>query len=582
MTLWIKALVRRIAGLRPGRIKMLVAVILCVAAARPITAGGAVLIYEGDYYGDDEDETEYRRESSRSNYSGPGIVGNTDDEVKSQGPTVKTVTLSESYHEEFGVYEESLNDQFFIYSNVSNGGITDRQVTVDIPANVSYVMELNGQEIPYVSGQPLGERGTYVLRMSVVINPSAPLSKQEEYNSTFRFRIQEKLPESQRTDGGEISPDGTLTVNGSDGIGWGQSGISGTGNNGGGNSQESFGSGIVNGINGLIGGGRTDTGESGTAAESEADAETTAAEEGESIPEESEDAEDKTGTGETGGPEEASDETAASDEPAEPQEASAPAGGNFTGGIREQSYIPDKKCYLVTMDNGRDFISSVPSGYIGPGPVELILAEDEECSLYRNDEQIEYIRGNSQVDAGAYRISLDGQEFSFVIASSVSRMDLYPAPLGMTFGQVYLNEEPIKLVSDQYVSMNQDGTYRFVLEGEDGQKLEFILKKDTEAPVVAVSVKGGTASIQYLSDDISSITLEKNGEVVNGFSGYQVNKPGTYRLLAADQAGNVGTARFTLRYQINRYGVAAVVLILLTVAGAVVFTIHVKRTIKIR
>ncbi len=581
MTLRIKALIWKIAGLRPGRIKMLAAVILCLAAARPVTAGGAVLIYEGDYYGDDDDETEYRRGSSRLDYSGPGIVSSTDDEVKNQGPTVKTVTLGESYHEEFGVYEESLNDQFFIYSNVSNGGITDRQVTVDIPANVSYVMELNGQEIPYVSGQPLGERGTYVLRMSVVINPSAPLSKQEEYNSTFRFRIQERLPESQRTDGGQISSDGTLTVNGSDGIGWGQSGIGGSGNSGG-SSQGSFGTGLINGINGTIGNDRPDTGESEAASESETHTETAPAEEEEAIPGEGGPEQEETGTEETSGYGEAADEAAANDGPGEPQETPAAAEGNFIGGIREQLYIPDQKCYLVTMENGRDFISSVPSGYIGPGPVELVLAEGEECSLYLNDEQIEYIKGNSQVDAGAYRLSLDGQEFSFIIASSMSRMDLYPAPLGMAFDQVYLDDEPIKLVSDQYVSMSQDGTYQFVLAGEDGHTMEFTLKKDTKAPSVAVSVKGGIASIQYLSDDISSITLEKDGKAVNGFSGYQVNKPGAYRLVVADQAGNVGTARFTLRYQINRYGVAAVALIILIIAGAVVFVLHVKRTIKIR
>ena len=59
-------------------------------------------------------------------------------------------------------------------------------------------------------------------------------------------------------------------------------------------------------------------------------------------------------------------------------------------------------------------------------------------------------------------------------------------------------------------------------------------------------------------------------------------KPGSYRLTVADQAGNESTAFFTLRYSVNKYGIVAAVLILFTIAGAVVFTVHVKKNMKIR
>lgn len=565
--------------MRLRKVWMLAAMIV-LSAARPMAVNGAVMVYEGDYYGDEEDEGYRRRgrDSDGSQYAGPGIVTNKEADMQSQGPAVKTVSLSESYHEEFGVYEESLNDQYFLYSNVSNGGITDQPVTVDIPANVAYVMEMDGQEIPYISGQPVGGRGTYVLRLSVVANPAAPLSKQEEYHATFRFRIQEKLPNSEKEDESQASSAGTLTVNGSEGIGWNHKGSS-TGGIGNAGSQE------------------TEAGESGNGGGNRADGEDPQAEEGQANEQsgpkadetepEGEDGTAAEGTPQMTGEESRGDEDALTE--AESHDGAAEAGakaegfnGREIGGIREQVYVPDQESYLVTMENGRDFLSNVPAGYVGPGPVQIILADGEACELYWNDNREEYIRGNSQVEAGAYRLSLDGQEFSFVIAQAVNKMEMYPAPLGMAFEQVYLDGEPVNLVSDQYLSMSQDGDYEIILAGESGQRMEFVLRKDTKGPEAAVSVSGGTASIQYLSDDISKIILEKDGTAVEGFSGYQVDTPGSYRLIVEDAAGNQGIAWFTLRYQMNRYGLMAVLLVILVIAGVAVFTLHIKRTIKIR
>lgn len=577
--------------MRLGKVWMLTAV-FALAAARPMAVNGAVMVYEGDYYGyeeDDEEEDEgyRRRDSDGSQYAGPGIVTSKDSDVKSQGPAVKTVSLSENYHEEYGVYEESLNDQYFLYSNVSNGGITDRPVTVDIPANVAYIMEMDGREIPYTSGQPVGGRGTYVLRLSVVANPTAPLSKQEEYHATFRFRIQEKLPDSEREDDGQTSSTGTLTVNGSDGIGWshgGSAGSAGDRNTG----REDAGAG--------------ERGNGGAAGEDRAGGEDSQASEGQENQEDGEKTDETSPEGENGTAEE-SGETGEGQEAGGTDGTEADGGSTETdgqagdietgaetagnnglqrSGIKEQIYVPEQESYLVTMENGRDFLSSVPAGYVGPGPVRIVVAEGETCELYWNDSPTEYIRGNSQVEAGTYRLSLDGQEFAFTIAQAVNKMELYPAPLGMVFEQVYLDEEPVKLASDQYLSMGQDGAYEIILAGEAGQRMEFVLHKDTKGPEAAVSVSGGTASIQYLSDDISKIILEKDGVQVEGFSGYQVDTPGSYRLIVEDAAGNQGVAWFTLRYQVNRYGILAVVLVILVIAGAAVFTLHVKRTIKIR
>ncbi len=566
-----------------GKIRLLAAA-LCMLAAMPAKTPGAVLVYEGDTdYDDSEEDGDTRWSYSRSDViSGPGVVD--EEETKSQGPTVRTVTMGEQYHEAFGVYEESINNLYFLYANVSNGGITDRPVTIDIPANISYSMEKDGVVIPYASNQAVGERGTYVLRLSVILDSNAPLSKQEEYRATFRFRIQEKLPEHLvRNESGE--PVDEIVVNGSGSARWNQ-------------SQSSAATRTALEIdeegNEIKAAGEEKGRSEASETEAEKDETGRKEEEGEK------NGESQENEGEAKEDEEVNETEASGQEPEEGEEAEGEdtdgihtkgdgqeAGNgfgerNFTGGIREQVYVPSRKSYLVTMNNGRELVSNVPAGYIGPGSVEIVIPEGEACELYRNDEQIEYIPGNSLMDSGVYRVSLDGNEFTFAIASDVNRMELYPAPLGMRFTKGTLNGEELSLNTDRYVYMGQEGNYVFVLEGTEGQQMEFGLKKDTTAPEASVTIEGGTATIQYLSDDISRITLEKDGTVVEGFSGYQVDTPGSYRLTVADSAGNQGVASFTLKYSVNKYGIAAVILLVLALAGIVAYVIHVKKTIKIR
>lgn len=76
---------------------------------------------------DDEDEEDdetgrtYREEDRKT---GPGAAAEVEiiDDSGSAGPSVEDVSLSEEYHEDFGVYEEALGDRYFLYSNVENGG----------------------------------------------------------------------------------------------------------------------------------------------------------------------------------------------------------------------------------------------------------------------------------------------------------------------------------------------------------------------------------------------------------------------------------------------------------------------------
>ena len=75
-------------------------------------------------------------------------------------PSKKIVSLSEQYYDEYGMYEEGIDGQFYFYTNIGNGQITDQSVYIDFPSNLTYTAELDGETITYISKQPMVQKGT--------------------------------------------------------------------------------------------------------------------------------------------------------------------------------------------------------------------------------------------------------------------------------------------------------------------------------------------------------------------------------------------------------------------------------------
>lgn len=518
-------------------------------SSMPITSYGVVITY-------DKEDVKDVLEKGKEALSGPGYTFLEEDEKDSEftGPSVKKITLTERHHADYELYEESLADLFFLYSNVGNGGVTHESVYIDIPANVMYTMEKDGVPFAYASRQKISARGTYVLRLTAVENPELPLSEQTEYQSTFRFRIQDELPISEKE---RLEKEKT-------------------------EAQKA--SGTSSGGSGEVIVFPTDGSEINleTIKENAKDAVKDAAKDAakEVVNNAVDSAKDKVQEGVDQLTDKAGD--ALNQVTDKIDEVKAQAKENLVA--RTQEYEPTTRRYVVTLENGLEIVSTVPEGYVGPSAVDLRVAEGvaSRAKLYRDDQQIEFVPGNSLLETGSYRLVLDGYGYSFTIAHSTSTMDIYPAPTGMHFTDVLLNGEPVKLSSDQSLSMKEDGSYTIFMEGEKGAELEITLLKDTTAPEVVVNVKGGSAAIQYVSDDIVSVSLERNGEVIEDFGGTVISEPGSYRLTVADEAGNASEVSFALKYQVNMYGIFAVLLVIAVVIALVVFVLHTKKNMKVR
>ena len=516
----------------------------------PTTAFGAVITYNSGLFkeSDKSDETSIKDliESGKMKLEdiaemGPGYAaaiteqigaGLTEaieeEETDYDGPVVKKVNLGERYHADYKTYELSMADLFFMYANVGNGGITHEPVAIDIPANISYTMEKDGLPYEYVSQSYISAKGTYVMKLTGIEDKELPLSEQVEYQAVFRFRITDEPPVEETE-----AEEETVSVSAGGSI---------------------FGNTEIP----VIG-----MPETKPAAEDEMETEpveeTTAAEP------------------ETKAETESASETVQEITPEDPAD-------HAVGSEREQSFELATGNYIITLENGKKITTNVPEGYIGTGTVYLEVEESDvsAVTLYKNDEPVEFVNSNSVSEYGRYRLEVDGCSYFFTLAYEVGQMDYYPAPTGMDFLEVSLNGEEVDLESDQYVKMEADGTYVIAMKGDHGERYEVTLLKDTIAPEITVTTTKSAAAIQYLSGDIEIIELVRNGEPVSGFNSTSVTDPGNYTLTVSDKAGNSTSASFNLKYRVNIYGVLAVALVILSIAGIGAFVVYTKKNTKVR
>jgi len=107
-------------------------------------------------------------------------------------PSERTVEvyLSERYNDEYRLYEFGLNNKYFFYSNVGNGAMTSDPVRIEIPGNITYSLEKDGNPIRYNQNTDISAIGAYV--MTLAVNEVDGLVT-THYVSYYRFRIMEPI-----------------------------------------------------------------------------------------------------------------------------------------------------------------------------------------------------------------------------------------------------------------------------------------------------------------------------------------------------------------------------------------------------
>lgn len=448
------------------------------------------------------------------------------------------VTLAQTAFEDFGLYEQKLDDTTFFYTSVANGGVIDGEVWLDIPQNIDFVLTRDGYEISYQSNQKLLDRGSYFL----LVWSAKPISrKMQDYSDKrygiFHFRIDRKIvstpvtPTDDSTSSGELGYEaltpgtggngyiGTLTPSGTEGSAW------------------------------------------------------------ETLP-----GDDQTGSG------------SMTEIDINPGDGS---GHQTESGLMDapvdrfqQTYLEDEGKYLQQNRAG-SFYSSVPNGAVVNEAVVVELIGEQGVTVTKDDQPFEFHTGQQLTEDGVYRFRFGTEDFSGtpavyqvrIITGPVNNLKVFTPPQDWSISQVLFNGEKLSVGKD-WCRLEQDGHYTFTLDdAAAGTQRSLTITLDTTAPQLSLAgvengVARGEVHVSSLSEDLASVTMYSNGELIN--TNPTLSEPAVYTLIACDQAGNTATYEFEIEYSMNTAAYLTIILIIAIAAAVVLFIIYNKRNAQVR
>ncbi|MBR1471583.1 MAG: hypothetical protein IJ600_08080 [Lachnospiraceae bacterium] len=479
----------------------------------------------------------------------------------SQAPTERNVTanLTENYNSDFNLYEESFNGRYVFYANIENGGMTADAVVMDIPSNLSYTLEKDGQAVAYNSGTAVQALGMYVL--TIRVDETDSLGIVTHYQASFRFRIMEA---SQ-----QVTDNPTTTTATGDPAGMGD---------------------ISAELESQIGMRYEDLTPEEQAALDEF------------IRGEGTDVEILNPDGTVN--QEKLDELVAGhmDEMGDINDIYVTEGISEITGI-SSVYDAVTGYYKNTLRSGQVFYTDVQNGTVTHLAVTLRGDDSLSYLVYKDGELYGSEDHSRFTEAGTYMLIpqssdilfLDSYEeelpvFSFrIIDSAANDLSLLHLPEGFRVSGVYLDELPAESAkvfhedTADTVYLREDGSYLVTFSNGE-MEIELAYTLDRVKPRYQVNVQKNVAEIAYISQDVTSTEVYRNEQpyetkfdVVS-----RIDETGKYWLFVYDAAGNMSATAFDVRYGFNKGAVIALLIIAATVVGLFAYLRYLNTHVKVR
>ena len=484
-------------------------------------------------------DAQYQRDLSANDVSGNNVVQKRNYVLDSSpiGPTVEDISLSELFHENYGVYEERITDAYSVYTNVSNGSITDRPVIFDVPAGVTVSMTRDGKRAEFANRTAIQSEGYYVLMMYVVKDEGLDevFARQTVSRAKFRFRIQYN------------------------------SGIAGYAAKGTTESAEQTEQDFTSLLeNELIG---ENEGTENT--DSEMSAEEQIISQGEP----------------------------AEEEKAEEEPVVVPRRSSTR---LDTEYDAASGYYRNILKTGSSFLTSVVNGTVTNSPVMIQSSDTVKYELYRDNEPVEgFTPGEYITETGSYALYPyeETQDYTVsygsdrpvlrfrILGGTVNDLGILTAPENASFTEVLYNDEPADervFISPTVLNLERDGTYVVTMDSEAGES-EITVNIDNTPPKFNVTTQPNRASISWVSDDVENTVLYRGSDLVSDQGIVSVvTDPGRYTITAYDRAGNQSTQSFNVTYRINVAAVIAIIIVIGLAVALIIFLRKIRTDVTVR
>lgn len=475
-------------------------------------------------------------------------------------PSERTVEvyLSERYNDEYRLYEFGLNNKYFFYSNVGNGAMTSDPVRIEIPGNITYSLEKDGNPIRYNQNTDISAIGAYV--MTLAVNEVDGLVT-THYVSYYRFRIMEPIQPIEQI------PDETAEES---------------------NIAEETPEDII--------------------AEIEALEDLT--------PEEREALQNALVNGDYTGEEffnadgsvnEAAISllvTASLDAQTGTTEDIYHTEGVLSSTGMESVYDYTTGYYLHTLISGQSFYSDIQNGGITRQSVTLRTADKLDFTVYKDGELLEENGSTVFTDPGSYLVvpvaddvlyissyETEKPVFSFrIIGNAVNDLSVYRAPVGFRIDSIYMYEDgeshPVSSalsLNDTSVLLHEDGDYRIRISS-NAATMEVYYTLDRIHPRFNVQVEKNHAMIIYDSADVIRSIVYRGDDRYMAETGiiYEIKETGEYRYFAQDAAGNVTGRAFKVKFGFNTGSIVTILIIIAAIAGLFMYIRYINKNTRVR
>lgn len=217
--------------------------------------------------------------------------------------------------------------------------------------------------------------------------------------------------------------------------------------------------------------------------------------------------------------------------------------------------------------------------------------EGISASLYRNGEAVGSLSGVTE--AGNYVLQLsdsigNSNSYEFIILSEmVNNLTEFWVPRGFEIDFIEWNGQPLTLIYTDYYKFSVDGTFKIGWQNQDIEKYyttEFTL--DREPPTLTLNgvVNGQASNVVTFSDleEGAGVAYELDGEF------HQVTKldeemtrPGNYRLMVYDAAGNYTIYEFVIHTYLNGSAYIALAMIFGAVIGLFAYSRWLRKHMRV-
>lgn len=256
--------------------------------------------------------------------------------------------------------------------------------------------------------------------------------------------------------------------------------------------------------------------------------------------------------------------------------------------ITVEDNFGNKTSFTIVIDKSVDFTMNVGNGGIINEAVTITSNEAVSVTITKDSKPYSYNLGDEITEEGFYKVLISDaygntKEVTFQIVYKDARTSInYDLGDDVKITKVTKDGKEVGYDSNHLAFM-EDGEY-VIYYSENGIDYTFTLNLDTTAPeITLIGVEDGgkvdaTISISNMTEE-GTITVYKDGEVIDYKLGDEIKDYGSYKVVVKDILGNTRTYSFTLEFQMNAWAIALITVGVITSVGVVAFIVMKRKKV---